>query len=95
MIRTLSQPSCFEHTRREIDEAVRSSRPATAPPIEGTLGAIASALREGLASARRYEQLRSNGVSHECAIREALGVGPVASQVPRARANPLHFAGRA
>ena len=95
MIRTLSEPSRFEDTRREIDEAGQSSRPATAPPIASTLGAIANALREGLASARRYEQLRSNGVSHECAIREALGVGPIPSQVPRARANPLHFAGRA
>jgi hypothetical protein len=66
-----------------------------APPIATTLRAIGSALREGLAAARQYEQLRSSGVPHERAVREALGVGLIPSQAPRERANPLHFAGRA
>ena len=95
MIRTLYETSSLEDTRRETSRAGRSSRPTMAPPIATTLRAIGSALREGLAAARQYEQLRSSGIPHERAVREALGVGLIPSQAPRERANPLHFAGRA
>jgi hypothetical protein len=90
MIRTFYDTSRFQQTRRETSRADPSSR-----PIATTLRAIGSALREGLAAARQYEQLRSSGVPHERAVREALGVGLIPSQAPRERANPLHFAGRA
>ena len=38
--------------------------------------AMFSSLRESLAASRHYEQLRSRGIAHETALREALGVGP-------------------
>jgi hypothetical protein len=56
---------------------------------------MGGALREGLAAARQYEQLRSSGVDHDRAVRAALGLGLIPSQAPRASAKPLCFAGRA
>lgn len=46
-----------------------------------------AALREGLATSRRYQRLRSNGIGHEAAIRDAVGIGSAGSP-------PIHFAGR-
>jgi hypothetical protein len=51
------------------------------------LTASFTALTEGLGASRRYRQLRSNGASHDPAIRDAFGVGSAHSQ-------PIHFAGR-
>jgi hypothetical protein len=85
----------FNHTYL-ASRTGRAVRPASAP------GAIVSALwraweacRDGLAAQRHYGDLRSRGVAHEVAIREALGVGH--SRSPRARdaAKPLYFAGKA
>ena len=59
------------------------------------LRAMGGALREGLAAARQYEQLRSSGVDHDRAVRAALGLGLIPTQAPRASAKPLCFAGRA
>jgi len=56
---------------------------------------MCGALREGLAAARQYEQLRSSGVDHDRAVRAALGLGLIPTQAPRASAKPLCFAGRA
>ena len=74
----------------------RAARTASAP------GAIVSALRraweawcDGLAAHRQYEDLRSRGVAHEEAIREALGVGCSRSPGAREAAKPLYFAGKA
>jgi hypothetical protein len=53
------------------------------------------ACRDGLAAHRHYEHLRSRGVPHEKAIREALGVGCGRSQAARETAKPLYFAGKA
>jgi hypothetical protein len=55
------------------------------------LPAFWSALREALAGARDYRALRSRGVSHDAAIRHALGIGMNQTHPPK----PLHFAGRA
>jgi hypothetical protein len=63
--------------------------------MAATLRAMCGALREGLAAARQYEQLRSNGVDHDRAVRAALGLGLSPSQAPRASAKPLCFAGKA
>jgi hypothetical protein len=93
MIRTLSSPSGFDQTQ-DTSPPGRPSPLTTAPAIAITLRAIA-ALREGLASARQYEQLRSNGVPHDRAVREALGVGPIPPQAPRRSAKALYFAGKA
>jgi hypothetical protein len=95
MIRTFQDTSRFQDTPRETSRAATSSRPTAAAPMVATLRAMGGALREGLAAARQYEQLRSSGVPHERAVREALGIGLIPSQAPRERANPLHFAGRA
>jgi hypothetical protein len=53
------------------------------------------ALREGLAASRQYEELRSRGLSHDVALREALGLGASPQRPTRATAKPLYFAGRA
>ena len=93
MIRTLSNPAGFDQIQ-DTSLPGRTAPPTTAPPIAIALRAIA-ALREGLASARQYEQLRSNGVPHDRAVREALGVGPIPPQAPRRSAKALYFAGKA
>ena len=51
------------------------------------LAAAFAALGEGLATSRRYQRLRSNGISHDTAIRDAVGIGSTGSR-------PIHFAGR-
>ena len=68
---------------------------ATAPPIATTLRAIADAWREGLAACRQYEELRSSGVPHDRAVREALGLGLIPSEAPPQAAPSLYFAGQA
>ena len=95
MIRTFYDTSRFQDTPRVTSRAGRSSRPAAAAPMAATLRAMGAALREGLAAARQYEQLRSSGVDHDRAVREALGLGLIPSQAPRASAKPLCFAGKA
>ena len=55
-------------------------------PLKRLATAVA-ALRESLAASRQYQRLRSRGVGHDAAIRNAFGVGPAPSQA-------IHFAGR-
>ncbi len=69
--------------------------PAAAWSIAATLRAIGEAWREGLAAHREYERLRSRGMAHDTALREALGIGRVSSPAPRNAAKPLCFAGKA
>jgi len=88
MIRTFCDTSCFQDTPRHASRAGPSTAAAT-------LRALGGALREGLAAARRYEQLRSSGIDHDRAVRAALGLGLSPSQAPRASAKPLCFAGKA
>ena len=95
MIRTFCDTSRFQDTPRETSRAGRSSQPTAAAPMAATLRAMGSALREGLAAARQYEQLRSSGVDHDRAVRAALGLGLIPTQARRASAKPLCFAGRA
>jgi hypothetical protein len=45
------------------------------------LQAIWSALRDGLAVQRQYEHLKTRGVSHDRALREALGIRTPASEI--------------
>ena len=56
------------------------ARRGTARPSTTTLRAIAGAWREGLAACRQYEELRSSGVPHDRAVREALGLGLIPSE---------------
>jgi hypothetical protein len=46
---------------------------------------IYAALREGFAAHRKYEDLRSRGISHDTALKEALGI-----RAPAARAGRSH-----
>jgi hypothetical protein len=95
MIRTLDVTTRFDDFRRETRLEGRSARQATAPPIAATLRAIADAWCEGLAACRQYEELRSSGVAHDRAVREALGLGLIPSEAPRQAAPALYFAGQA
>jgi hypothetical protein len=56
---------------------------------------MCAAWRESLAASRQYEQLRSSGMPHDAALRQALGMGlsPVRErrEIPKA----LCFAGKA
>jgi hypothetical protein len=55
---------------------------------------VSEALRESLAACREYEDLRSRGVPHDTALRQALGFGPSPSPATRATAKPLWFVGK-
>jgi hypothetical protein len=59
------------------------------------LRAMCEALHEGLALHREYEALRSRGVVHEAALRQALAIGAAASRKMSGTIAPLYFAGRA
>ena len=87
----------FDGTDRRVSPSGRSARRSAAPfwPAATAVGTIFAALREGLAAHRRYETLRSRGVPHDTALREALGIGPGASHEVRETAEPIYFAGRA
>ena len=93
MLRTLD--NTFDEIRRETALAPRPARQGTAPPIATTLRAIASAWREGLAACRQYEELRSSGVPHDRAVKEALGLGLISSEAPPQATPALYFAGQA
>jgi hypothetical protein len=92
MIRTFCDTSRFQDTPRQASRAGPST---AAAPMAATLRAMGGALREGLAAARQYEQLRSRGIDHDRAVRAALGLGLIPSQAPRPSAKPLCFAGKA
>lgn len=66
----------------------------SASPRPNLMRAMFDSLRESFATCRHYEQLRSRGMAHETALREALGVGPARAPARRA-ATTLCFAGRA
>ena len=82
----------LDETRQESSLA----RPITATrQITTRLRSIRGLLHESLAACRQYEHLRSSGIPHDMAVREALGVGPIPAQARREGAKPLHFAGKA
>jgi hypothetical protein len=84
--------SYVDETQLETDLA----RPmAAARQIATTLRSIRGVLHESLASCRQYELLRSSGIPHDKAVREALGIGPIRSPSPREAKKPLYFAGKA
>ncbi len=75
-------PSCDE-SHQEPDLACRPAQRTTSSPwpVATTLRSIRDALREGLAAHRHYEHLKSRGVSHDTALREALGICIPASEL--------------
>ena len=84
----------FDHTHH-ASRIGRAVQPGSPGALVSALRTAWEAWRDGLAAHRRYEQLRSRGVPHEEAIREALGVGCSRSQAGRETAKPLYFAGTA
>lgn len=75
----------------------RPAKPLAASllPAMSSLRAMWSAMREGLTACRDYEHLRSQGIAHDTAIRQALGLGLSASPATCKRIKPLYFAGKA
>jgi hypothetical protein len=94
MLGTYRYAPSLHHSRRLIGPTGRCWPRSTSSPTLAALGAIGGALREGLAASRQYEHLRSRGISHDTAIREALGLGH-SREERRKTAAPLYFAGRA
>jgi len=80
MLRLTSYPASCHHSRHDA-----------APARSALLPTIWSAFVEALAGSRQYRNLRSRGVSHDAAIRQALGID--AHQTHPSK--PLYFAGRA
>jgi hypothetical protein len=92
-----------------ISSGRRCSQPAVhARSAHITLRSLCEALLDGLAAHRHYEELRSRGVAHDSALRQAFAVAPEPSTPTRDRAiapepstpardriAPLCFAGRA
>jgi hypothetical protein len=73
--------------------ARRRSPPAL--PAVTILRMLFEALREGLAAHRHYEELRSKGIAHDSALRQALALAPAPSRSTCEGLTPLWFAGRA
>ncbi|HKF07717.1 MAG TPA: hypothetical protein VKB89_03220 [Xanthobacteraceae bacterium] len=57
--------------------------------------AMCEAMHEGLAMHREYEALRSRGIAHEAALRQALAIGAAAARQMSGTIAPLYFASRA
>jgi hypothetical protein len=94
MLRSFDDQLGFKPTHREANLAVWSPSPSASSwsPV-AVVRMIGAAFCEGLAAHREYEALRSRGMAHERALREALGLG--CSRLPRETLTPLYFAGRA
>jgi hypothetical protein len=56
---------------------------------------LREALQEGLAAHRHYEELRSKGIAHDSALREALALAPAPARSGCEALTPLWFAGKA
>ncbi|HVI64437.1 MAG TPA: hypothetical protein VM910_17915 [Bradyrhizobium sp.] len=89
MLRNCDDTLGFDPIHRERNLTVWSSP----PPAVSAVRKMGAAFCEGLAAHREYEALRSRGIAHERALREALGLG--CARLPRETVTPLYFAGRA
>jgi hypothetical protein len=77
--------------------AIRGGRRLSSParPPFTILRMFCEALHEGLAAHRHYEELRSKGLAHESALRDALALVPAPSRSGCEALTPLWFAGKA
>ena len=74
----------------------RNERTRFAPPTwPAAFWMMCEAMHEGLAAHRHYEELRSKGVAHDAALRQALAMGPACARPARGTITPLYFVGRA
>jgi hypothetical protein len=96
MLRRFDDPLGFEPTHRQRNLTGWSPPPPAASswPAVTAVRMMCEAFFEGLAAHRAYEALRSRGIAHERALREALGLG-CARLLPREMVTPLYFSGRA
>ena len=94
MLRNCDDTFGFEPTHRAANPAGWSPpRSASSWHAVAAVRMMWDAFCEGLAAHREYEALRSRGIGHGRALREALGLG--CSRLPRETVTPLYFAGRA
>ena len=87
MLRNFSLEERFDPIDQDED-LIGSVEPAAPSswPLATTLWAVASALRDSLLAARRYEHLRLRGIDHDLALRMAIGVRHASSDIrPTAR----------
>jgi hypothetical protein len=73
MLRTFHYAPDFDATLAGTNPTVRSSQPTPTSSWRTALRMMCDAWCEGLAAHRRYEHLRSRGISHDTALRESLG----------------------
>ena len=93
MLRSFDDTFGFEATHRHRNPTGRCPPPAAfAGSAVAAVRGMGAAFCEGLAAHREYEALRSRGLAHEAALRQALGLG--CSRLPRETVTPLYFAGR-
>ena len=76
MVRTLNSKPSFNQNGHETCLADRPAQRtgSSSWPFATTLLSIPDALRGGLTASRRYEHLKSEGNSHDRALRKALGI---------------------
>jgi hypothetical protein len=76
MLQSSSHAPGFGEAQQGPDFACRSASPTGfwSSPIAAKLRIVRDALSQGIAAHRRYEHLRSRGVPHDPAIRQALGI---------------------
>jgi len=91
MLRILHAAPRFAAAPHKRNERTRFSPPTWSAAFR----MMWEAMHEGLAAHRHYEQLRSKGVAHNAALRQALAMGPASAQPARGTITPLYFAGRA
>jgi hypothetical protein len=101
MLRTFHYAPGFDKPDQNTGPTGRSTRPVAASfrqavtALRTTCDAWSESWGESLAACRQYEHLRSSGIPHAKAVREALGLGPIPSRTPHGAAKPLDFAGKA
>ena len=95
MLRNLHYAPSFDAILAGTNPTVPSSQPTRTASRRTALRTMWDAWREGLAAQRRYEQLRSRGISHDTALRDSLGIGLARSHARCGAAKPLYFAGKA
>jgi hypothetical protein len=75
MLPSLDDVPNFDQTRPTTTLAARSSTAHAFRPWVGAPRTIYDALREALVACRQYRRLRSLSISHDTALRQALGNG--------------------
>ena len=95
MLRSFDDTLGFEptHRHRNLTGWPPPRRAASSWSAVTAVRLMCEAFCEGLAAHRGYEALRSRGMAHDRALRQALGLG--CSRLPWETVTPLCFAGRA